>query len=175
MIPKTLETYEGYGIRFGTFSHVVFEEGMEEIPASASGGKFYNTTIGELTLPSTLKTIGNYFLYNSKGPAKLVLPEGLKTVGTYAFSQNKNIYELYLPTTVEFVDGNTAFSGWTEEQTIYSTLDRTATMAVWGASINATTFKGNVVYDYVPTPEQTENSVEIAIEGEVAFVDNKQD
>ena len=175
VIPKTLETYEGYGIRFGTFSHVVFEEGMEEIPASASGGKFYNTTIGELTLPSTLKTIGRYFLYYAKGPAKLVLPEGLKNVGAYAFYYNKNIYELYLPTTVEFVDGITAFSGWTEEQTIYSTLDRTATMAVWGASINATTFKGNVVYDYVPTPEQTENSVEIAIEGEVAFVDNKQD
>lgn len=175
VIPKTLETYEGHGIRYGTFSHVVFEEGLEEIPASASGGKFYYTTIGEMTLPSTLNTIGGYFLYYAKGPAKLVLPEGLKNVGAYAFYYNKNIYELYLPTTVEFVDGNTAFSGWTEEQTIYSTLDRTATMAVWGASINATTFKGNVVYDYVPTPEQTENSVEIAIEGEVAFVDNKQD
>ncbi|MGN0783959.1 MAG: leucine-rich repeat protein, partial [Christensenellales bacterium] len=175
VIPKTVETYVGQSIRYGTFAKVVFEEGMEEIPASSTYGKFYYSTIGELTLPSTLKTIGNYFLYYSKGPAKLVLPEGLKTVGTYAFYYNKNIYELYLPTTVEFVDGNTAFSGWTEEQTIYSTLDRTATMAVWGASINATTFKGNVVYDYVPTPEQTENSVGIAINGEVAFVENKQD
>lgn len=179
VIPKTVETYEGQSIRYGTFSKVVFEEGMEEIPASSTYGKFYYSTIGELTLPSTLKTIGNYFLYYSKGPAKLVLPEGLKTVGTYAFSQNKNIYELYLPTTVEFVDGNTAFSGWTEEQTIYSTLDRTATMAVWGASINATTFNGNVVFNYVPTPEQPEGttgiSSEIAINGEVAFVDNKQD
>ena len=65
------------------------------------------------------------------------------------------------------------------EQTIYSTLDRTATMAVWGASINATTFNGNVVFNYVPTPEQPEGttgiSSEIAINGEVAFVDNKQD
>ena len=179
VIPKTLETYEGYGIRFGTFSHVVFEEGMEEIPASASGGKFYNTTIGELTLPSTLKTIGNYFLYYSKGPAKLVLPEGLKTVGTYAFYNNKELYELYLSSTIESVGDTYAFYGWTEEQTIYSTLDRTATMAVWGGSLTNTSFGGNVVYNYVPTPEQTEGSTgtsgEIAIEGEVAFVDNKQD
>ena len=189
VIPKTLETIYGCAFYYSNFSHITFEEGMVEIPDAlahqeytGSGGyptnyyyPFYYTTIGEMTLPSTLNTIGRYFLYYAKGPAKLVLPEGLKNVGAYAFYYNKNIYELYLPTTVEFVDGNTAFSGWTEEQTIYSTLDRTATMAVWGASINATTFKGNVVYDYVPTPEQTENSVEIAIEGEVAFVDNKQD
>ncbi|MDD6054245.1 MAG: hypothetical protein PUB81_02755, partial [Clostridiales bacterium] len=63
-------------------------------------------------------------------------------------------------------------------QTIYSPLDRTATMAVWGGSLTNTSFGGNVVYNYVPTPEQTEGSTgtsgEIAIEGEVAFVDNKQ-
>ena len=186
VIPKTLEALYGYSFFYGTYSHITFEEGIESIdifpyiyhPVPVVdiyyNNPFQQTVIGEMTLPGTLKSIGNYFLYAAKGPAKLVLPEGLMSVGDYAFYNNKAIYELYLSSTVEFVDGTNAFYNWTEEQTIYSPLSRSATMAVWGGSLTHTSFGGNVVYNYVPTPEQTENSGEIAIEGEVAFVDNKQ-
>ena len=94
VIPKTLETIYGCAFYYSNFSHITFEEGMVEIPDAlahqeytGSGGyptnyyyPFYYTTIGEMTLPSTLNTIGRYFLYYAKGPAKLVLPEGLKNV-----------------------------------------------------------------------------------------------
>lgn len=192
VISKTVESISGYAFYYSTFSRIVFEEGRVEIPDATAhreyddhGGSynvyypFYNTKIGEMILPSTLTTIGNYFLYYAKGPAKLVLPEGLKSIGTNAFYYNKGIYELYLPTTVEFVADANAFDGWTDEQTIYSKLDRATTMATWGPSLKDTSFKGNVVYNYVPTSEQPEGptgtSSEIAIEGEVAFVDNKRD
>ena len=64
----------------------------------------------EITLPSTLKILGNYALYSwsSKKLNKLILPEGLKEIGTQAV----NLYylkELTIPASVERL-GSQAFA-----------------------------------------------------------------
>ena len=64
--------------------------------------------ITSLTLPSTLKTIGDYAFRYCSGMKDLVIPEGCETIGNYAFADCYGLRKLTLPSTLTSI-GNNAF------------------------------------------------------------------
>ena len=64
--------------------------------------------ITSLTLPSTLKTIGDYAFSYCSGMKDLVIPEGCETIGNYAFAYCTGLQKLTLPSTLTSI-GNNAF------------------------------------------------------------------
>ncbi|MCH5221886.1 MAG: leucine-rich repeat protein, partial [Muribaculaceae bacterium] len=65
---------------FQTIKNVEFGDDVETIGNTA----FYNCSVEELNLPSSLKSIGNQAFYNNK-ITNLVLPKSLESVGSQAF------------------------------------------------------------------------------------------
>ena len=111
-------------------------EGVEEIPYQV----FMNCNgIKELTLPSTLKSIGQAFnglddiekvvipegiteipsngIYNKKKLASITLPGTLTKIGYRAFAYDTAVKEITIPASVTEI-GDEAFNGWTADQTI---------------------------------------------------------
>ncbi len=111
-------------------------EGVEEIPYQV----FMNCNgIKELTLPSTLKSIGEAFnglddiekvvipegiteipsngIYNKKKLASITLPGTLTKIGYRAFAYDTAVKEITIPASVTEI-GDEAFNGWTADQTI---------------------------------------------------------
>ena len=82
------------------FNRVVIEEGVTGI-----GGRALDVmNITSVSLPSTLKKIGEYALCGNR-LTELTLPEGLEQIGTCAFVNNR-LTELTIPSTVETVGNN---------------------------------------------------------------------
>lgn len=111
-------------------------EGVEEIPYQV----FMNCNgIKELTLPSTLKSIGRAFtglddiekvvipegiteipsngIYNKKKLASITLPGTITKIGYRAFAYDTAVKEITIPASVTEI-GDEAFNGWTADQTI---------------------------------------------------------
>ena len=111
-------------------------EGVEEIPYQV----FMNCNgIKELTLPSTLKSIGEAFnglddiekvvipegiteipsngIYNKKKLASITLPGTITKIGYRAFAYDIAVKEITIPASVTEI-GDEAFNGWTADQTI---------------------------------------------------------
>ena len=86
-----------------------FEEGITHI-----GSYFISSgsdTLTSVTLPSTLKTIGERSFYACKNLQGVVLPEGLTTIGSYAFYDCDSFTALpTLPSTLTTI-GNYGFYG----------------------------------------------------------------
>ena len=66
-----------------------------------------NTSISSVSLPSTVKSIGNSAFYKTSKLNKAVLNSGLETVGEYAFAESA-LAETVIPATVKSI-GNYAF------------------------------------------------------------------
>ncbi len=62
---------------------------------------------GSVTLPSTIKKIGDKAFYYQSF-SSINFPEGLKSIGSYAFDVNRNLQVVTLPSTLESL-GNGAF------------------------------------------------------------------
>ena len=111
-------------------------EGVEEVPYQV----FMNCNgIKELTLPSTLKSIGQAFnglddiekvvipegiteipsngIYNKKKLASITLPGTLTKIGYRAFAYDTAVKEITIPANVTEI-GDEAFNKWTADQTI---------------------------------------------------------
>lgn len=88
----------------GNHENVVIPEGVTKIkPYAFCEGDGYNdySLIETVTLPSTLKEIGNHaFGYNSC-LYDLILPEGLEDIGDYAFCGNCFEVDFVIPSTVK--------------------------------------------------------------------------
>lgn len=88
--------------------NIILGEGIEEIGANAFA---YSMRLKELTLPSTLRTLGDGCFrecYNLCG-SPLVLPEGLEEIGNSCFTSCTELSEVVLPSTIKSI-GNSAFS-----------------------------------------------------------------
>ena len=86
---------------------VVVNEGVTEISDSAFSGC---SKLTSLTLPSTLKYIGEYTFSNC-GLKELTLPASVEEIGTYAFSYSENIEKVNIGNNVKI--GYDAFLGCT--------------------------------------------------------------
>lgn len=119
---------EGLVIKANAFQNdtslvnVVIAEGVTEIQSSAFSGAsnltnvtlpstlktignsvFMNTNLASLTLPSSLEIIGSYAFYGNSGITSLTLPSGLKSIGAQAFN-GLSITSITIPNTVETID-----------------------------------------------------------------------
>ena len=80
-------------------TNLVIPEGVEKISAFA----FYYFELGELTLPSTLKEIGECAFEGCKLQGELILPEGLTRINHYAFSSCSNLTSVKIPSTLTYI------------------------------------------------------------------------
>lgn len=119
--PNTLETIETeafYDCR--SLKSFNFNEGLKTIGNSAfycnNNGYYdeygnYQTSAGSLTeisLPSTLTTLGDYAFYNQNKVTKLTIADGLTTIGRYAFYYCSGLTDITWPSTLKTI-GNYAF------------------------------------------------------------------
>jgi len=84
--------------------NVTINAGIESIGSNA----FYYVRMTNMTLPSTLKTIGNSAFMNCDQLTSLVIPEGVKTIGSGAFGACGSLQFLELPSTLVSI-GDRAF------------------------------------------------------------------
>ena len=116
VIPSTVtiddKTYlirkiESSAFRLVKMTSLTIEEGVESIETQAF---MYCYSLTEVTLPSTLKSIGTYAFYNSYKVASLVIPEGVESIGAYAFGSCYWQTDVTLPSTLQSI-GEQAFAG----------------------------------------------------------------
>ena len=85
---------------------LTIEEGVESIETQAF---IYCYGLKEVTLPSTLKSIGTYAFFNCNLLTSLVIPEGVESIGAYAFRACHWLADVTLPSTLQTI-GENAFS-----------------------------------------------------------------
>ncbi len=94
-------------------------EGITSIGNNAFSGNNFR----EITLPSTVKTIGNY-AFSTKNyltePCRVTLNEGLETIGNRAF-RNKVIAEITMPATVTKIGAQTFEKEYSDETAVVQT------------------------------------------------------
>lgn len=73
-----------------------------------SGSAFSGTSISELSLPASVKTIGKA-AFSGTGISYLVLPEGITEIESGAFGGCDNLRNVYIPASVKYIDSD-AFS-----------------------------------------------------------------
>ena len=83
-----------------TFDEMRYFTGVTEIGESAFSGSSIGPT---LTIPGTVKTIGNYAFYNCQSLTRVRLEEGVETVGNNSFSGP--VSYLSLPSTITYIKG----------------------------------------------------------------------
>ncbi|MGX8832822.1 leucine-rich repeat protein [Amedibacillus sp. YH-ame6] len=110
-IPKSVITIGNYCFfDSSNLSSIKFSEGLETIGEYAFASSFfdYSNSLISITLPSSLKTIGNHAFEYCGNLERVTLKEGLEKIGDYAFSYS-DIYELTIPSSVSYL-GDYAFS-----------------------------------------------------------------
>ena len=80
----TSEPWRAYSYMF---KHVIIEEGVSSIVDYA----FSNTETADVSLPNSLKSIGNYAFYNCLGLKTITIPEGVESVGQSVFEDCMNM------------------------------------------------------------------------------------
>ena len=70
------------------------------------------TSLKNVTIPDTVKTIEGQAFWNCTGLERITIPEGVTTIGKMAFFDCKNLKQADLPDSVTSVDGS-AFGGCT--------------------------------------------------------------
>lgn len=110
----------------GTF---IIPEGVSSIRGGALSG---NGFIYGVSLPSSLRTIGDYAFLTSTGIEGITLPSGLTSIGKYAFSHCPGLYSIVIPSSVTHI-GEGAF-----KET--NTLQSATFIGRKPATINADTF-----------------------------------
>ena len=83
---------------FGNYDiqSVEIPEGVTELQTSV----FESSSVTQVTLPQSLKIIGDYAFESCYGLKKIVLPEGLETIGEYAFESCDQLTALTIPASV---------------------------------------------------------------------------
>jgi len=93
-------------------------EGVTTIGSNA----FQNIGVTKVTLPTTLKTIGDEAFEDCCGYETITIPEGVETIGRYAFSWNGNLRSIVIPSTVKSM-GNHVFYWDTNLSSIISRVE----------------------------------------------------
>lgn len=67
---------------------IVIGEGVTSIGNSAFSAQSVNFVYTEITLPSTLESIGSYVFYNAKSLSNVAIPASVSNIGSYAFRKS---------------------------------------------------------------------------------------
>ena len=97
--------YEGTLAGCQYLKEIIFEDGIEAIPAYIAAGA---TKVERVVIPQGVKAIGDCAFCNSEMLSQVVLPEGLQTIGNSAFS-NSGLTSIVIPGSITSV-GSYAFS-----------------------------------------------------------------
>ncbi|MBR0410354.1 MAG: leucine-rich repeat protein [Eubacterium sp.] len=130
-IPKTFKTIEGRTGETSPFYNasslkkVIFEEGMEEIPAYICAGDYINNTmtVDTVVFPDTVTTIGSYAFYYAKNLKEVTLPSSVKRIARTAFV-NTGIKKITIPASFESGGLGAPFEEVTFEDGIKAIPDR---------------------------------------------------
>ncbi len=124
-----------------TASEYTVPEGVKELGFKAfsqrcitvSGAEFYDTSLKNIKLPSTLEVLGNSCFQHLKALESIEIPSNVNSVGNQTFAQCTAIKSIVLPDAVTKIDLS-AFSGCTalKEVTIGSGLKTIAASAFKG-------------------------------------------
>ena len=107
------------------------------------------TNLGNVTLPSGLTSIGNYAFSGCTGITEMTLPDSLSKLGNYAFSECTNLEQIELGKGITSI-GNYAFKNCTKilEVNIPDNITKIGTYAFQNCKINTITFgKGTREFD----------------------------
>lgn len=69
--------------------------------------------VRKITLPSSLKKIGDFAFYNCKKIEEVIIPKNVTSIGEYAFYQCQSLESVEIPSSVTSI-GNYAFTGCTD-------------------------------------------------------------
>ena len=121
------EVYKGDGEIYRNINSIIIPEGVTEIMDTSIMYKgYYSVSFGaisglenlkSITLPSTLKYIGESAFAGDIVLSSIELPQNLETIESYAFRDCTSITRIEIPETVISM-GSGVFEGWTSEQTI---------------------------------------------------------
>jgi hypothetical protein len=82
----------------------ITEEGVEYTVTSIGNTAFKNSKITGVTLPSTIRTIGEEAFYNCENMSKFVIPEGVTEIGYSAFQGMKKLTTIDIPESMVYLD-----------------------------------------------------------------------
>lgn len=125
-IPATVtiegKTYNVKGIRESAFRNnsidtLVISEGVETIGNYAF--QYNYSSLKSITLPNSLRSIGDQAFYYCYGFKNLVIPEGVQSIGSYAFYYCYGMQRVELPSTLQSI-GEYAFRETSNLTTVIS-------------------------------------------------------
>ena len=93
-----------HGVRYA-LKKIVVEDGVTSIGSYAFS---FDLSVTDVTLPSSLKTIGRNAFWGCYGLTSVVIPEGVTTIGAYAFAQCTAMEAITVPASTTEL-GNHAF------------------------------------------------------------------
>jgi hypothetical protein len=109
-IPSTITVggviYNVKGVKEGALQScsldtLVISEGIEIIENYAFAYNY--NSLKSITLPSSLRTIGDNAFYYCYGFKNLIIPEGVETIGSYAFGECRALTRIELPSTLKSI------------------------------------------------------------------------
>lgn len=139
-LPSTLESigkyaFQGLGRGVETFD-LVIPEGVTLIDDLAFCSAFSSSTNVVITLPSSLKTIGDSAFAGIGGISEIIIPEGVETLEMSVFSGVTSLTDITIPSTVTSM-GDSVFYGCTNvENFTLNSSDLTVTSYLFGQSTN---------------------------------------
>lgn len=95
-----------------------------------SEAAFTGSGLTQITLPDSVRTIGNYAFMNCKSLASVTLGNGLCEIGMSAFEGCTGVKSVVIPSRVYSLDK--AFVGWGEDQTIAFALGKSQVAKLFG-------------------------------------------
>ena len=96
-LPDTLTSIGEFAFYCSYLETAHIQEGVLSIGESA----FEWASLTSLSLPSTLKTIGNRAFYENDGVTSLIIPDGVETIGDTAFGDWDGITSVIIPDSVQ--------------------------------------------------------------------------
>ncbi|MCQ2772661.1 MAG: leucine-rich repeat domain-containing protein [Bacilli bacterium] len=106
VLPNEFKVIGKEAFEYGNITSIVIPEGVEIIDNYA----FHCCNkLKSVTLPNTLKSIGDGAFWECELLTSIVIPEGVKTIDVYAFSKCNNLEAITLPNTLKGI-GEYAFN-----------------------------------------------------------------
>ena len=112
--PDDFEIEDGVLKKYkGTATEVVIPDGVTKIEGNRYNGAFYDRSdIKSITIPSSVKCIGDDAFGGCKGLMKIEIPNGVTEIGRCAFSRCVGLKSITIPNSVKRI-GAYAFEGCT--------------------------------------------------------------